>query len=116
MTLEQLVEAYGLEWETFADELEEMDHEAYTGLWNHAKRNAHAVTKIQQPNLFESVVMAIPVEHQKELSQMQQQLLPDESKTCPRCNQSGALDTFFKRDTTQVGILCNRCQEALFFQ
>ena len=115
MTLEQLVEAYGLEWDTFADELEEMDREALAGLFQRAKYNARAVARIQMPNMFESVVMAILVEHQRELAQLQDQLLPDESKTCPRCNRKGSLDGFLKSDSQQVGVLCSRCQEALFF-
>ncbi len=115
MTLEQLVEAYGLEWDTFADELEEMDRDALAGLFHHAKCKAQAVAKIQAPNMFESVVMAILVEHQRELGRLQDQLLPDESKTCPRCNQKGSLERFLKNDTQQVGVLCSRCQEALFF-
>jgi hypothetical protein len=69
MTFEQLVEAYGLEWDAFEETLEEMDREAFVGLINRAKHNAKAVLKIGTPNMFESVVMSILVEHQKKLQQ-----------------------------------------------
>jgi len=116
-TLEQLVEAYGLEWETFADTLEEMDQAAFAALLTRAKRQALAGSKIDTPNMFESVVMSILVEHQRELSQLHHQFFPTEAKTCPRCNRTSSIEDFFKgsRMDDGVTILCNHCRDALFF-
>jgi hypothetical protein len=71
MSLEQLVEAYGLEWDTFAELLEETDREAFVALINRAKHLAVAGSKIEDQNMFESVVMSILLEHQRELAQLQ---------------------------------------------
>lgn len=116
-TLEQLVEAYGLEWDAFAESLEEMDHAAFVALMDRAKRLAVAGSKIENPNLFESVVMSILVEHQRELSQLQQRLLPEKTKTCPRCGRTSSVEEFFKGPTLDEGvaILCMHCREALCF-
>ena len=118
MSLEQLVEAYGLEWDTFTELLEEKeDKEAFVELMNRAKHNARAVAKIESPNMFESVVMSILVEHQRELARLQDTLLPNETKTCPRCNRTTSIENFLKTggQDNDVGILCSHCQEALFF-
>lgn len=118
MTLEQLVEAYGLEWQPFKDALEEIDKEAFHDLIERAKRHAAAVSKTEVPNLFESVVMSILVEHQRELQQLQEMLLPNQTKTCPRCNRTSSIEDFFKGVTADdgVSILCNRCKESLNFR
>jgi hypothetical protein len=110
--LELLVEAYGLEWQGFKDSLDEMDKGAFHDLIERAKRHAEAGTKIESPNLFESVVMSILVEHQRELQQLQGRLLPNQTKTCPRCSRN-----FFKGDSVndEVSILCSYCKEALNF-
>jgi hypothetical protein len=115
--LEQLVEAYGLEWQPFKDSLDEMDKEAFLDLIERAKRHAEAVSKIQYPNLFESVVMSILVEHQRELQQLQGMLLPNQTKTCPRSSRTASIEDFFKGDSVDdgVNILCSRCKEALNF-
>ena len=117
MTLEQLVEAYGLEWQPFKDALEEMDKEAFHDLIERAKRHAEAVTKIENPDLFESVVMSILIEHQRELQQLQGILLPNQTKTCPRCSRTASIEDFFKGDSVNdgVSILCSHCKEALNF-
>jgi len=81
--LEQLVEAYGLEWNAFSDSLDEMDKDAFASLIHHAKIHAEAGSKIENPDLFESVVMSILVEHKREMQQLQEQLLPVKTKTCP---------------------------------
>ncbi len=116
-TLEQLVEAYGLEWDAFAESLEEMDRAAFEALMDRAKRLAEAGAKIENPNLFESVVMSILVEHQRELSQLQQQLLPEKTKTCPRCGMTSSFEEFRKDPTLDDGftILCMHCRQALGF-
>jgi hypothetical protein len=116
-TLEQLVEAYGLEWDAFEETLEEMDREAFVGLANRAKHNAKAVLKIGAPNMFESVVMSILVDHQKELQQLQEHLLQPEIKTCPWCGKTSAIEEFFKGNTINDGvtILCQDCRETLFY-
>jgi hypothetical protein len=116
MTLEQLVEAYGLEWETFSELLEETDREAFVSLIYRAKHLAVAGSKIDNPNIFESVVMSILVEHQRELAQLQNQLLPVATKTCPRCNRTSSIEDFLKSDRmdNRIGILCNYCQDAVF--
>ena len=117
MTLEQLVEAYGLEWQPFKDVMEEIDKEAFHDLIERAKRHAEAGTKIESPNLFESVVMSILVEHQRELQQLQEMLLPNQTKTCPRCSRTASIEDFFKGDSVKdgVSILCSHCKEALNF-
>jgi NMD protein affecting ribosome stability and mRNA decay len=117
MTLEQLVEAYGLEWQAFKDALEEMDKEAFLELIERAKRHAEAGTKIESPNLFESVVMSILVEHQRELQQLQEILLPNQTKTCPRCSRTASIEDFFKGENVNDGgsSLCSHCKEALNF-
>ena len=117
MTLEQLVETYGLEWQPFKDVLEEMDKEAFHDLIERAKRNAEAVSKTEYPNLFESVVMSILVEHQRELQQLQEKLLPNQTKTCPRCSRTASIEDFFKGESVKdgVSILCSHCKEALNF-
>jgi hypothetical protein len=117
MTLEQLVEAYGLEWDSFEESLEDMDREAFDALMTRAKHLAVAGSKIENPNLFESVVMSILVEHQRELSHLQEQLAPVDTKTCPRCNRTSPLEDFFKGPTRdeKVGILCGHCREAFSF-
>jgi len=117
MSLEQLVEAYGLEWQGFKDALDEMDKEAFLELIERAKRHAEAGTKIENPNMFESVVMSILVEHQNELQQVQERLLKPQSKTCPRCGKTGAIEDFYKGNTIREGvaILCQDCREYLFY-
>ena len=117
MTLEQLVEAYGLQWQGFKDAMEEMDKEAFLALIERAKRHAEAVSKTEYPNLFESVVMSILVEHQRELQQLQGMLLPNQTKTCPRCSRTASIEEFYKGETVKdgVSILCSHCKEALNF-
>jgi hypothetical protein len=115
-TLEQLVDAYGLEWEAFTDVLDAMERDAFVGLMHHAKQHAEAGSTVEDLTLFESVVMSILVEHQKELSQLQEWLLPVETKTCPRCNRTSSIEDFRKSATGDVvGILCHHCREALCF-
>jgi hypothetical protein len=116
-TLEKIVEAYGFEWDAFRDSLDEMDKEAFISLLHHAKVHAEAGSKIQNPDLFESVVMSILVEHQKELQQLQGRLLQPQTKTCPRCGKTSALEEFFKGESSKDGvtILCQDCREALFY-
>jgi hypothetical protein len=116
-TLEQLVEAYGLEWDTFMDTLEDMDKGAFVSLISRAKHHALAVSKIKNPNMFESVVMSILVDHQRELSELQHRLVPLKTKTCPRCNRTSSVEEFFKGDGIDQGvrILCQHCRDALFF-
>jgi len=117
MTLEQLIEAYGLEWDAFEETLEEMDRDAFVGLFKRAKQNAKAVSKIETPNMFESVVMSILVEHQKELQQLEERFLHPQTKSCPRCGKTSAIEEFFKGDTKSEGvtILCQDCREVLFY-
>jgi len=117
MTLEQIVESYGIQWQEFNDALEELDKEAFHDLIERAKRHAEAVSKTEYPNLFESVVMSILVEHQKELQQLQGRLLQPQTKSCPRCGKTSAIDEFFKGNTVNEGvtILCQDCREALFY-
>ena len=117
MTLEQLVEAYGLEWQGFKDAMDEIDKEAFHDLIERAKRHAEAGTKIESPNLFESVVMSILVEHQRELQQLQGILLPNQTKTCPRCSRTASIEEFLKEKAVKdgVSILCSHCKEALNF-
>ena len=117
MTLEQFVEAYGLEWQPFKDAMDEMDKEAFHDLIERAKRHAEAVSKTEYQNLFESVVMSILVEHQRELQQLQGILSPNQKKTCPRCSRTSSIEDFFKGDSMNDGIsiLCSHCKEALNF-
>jgi len=117
MSLEQLVEAYGLEWQGFKDAMDEMDKEVFLNLIERAKRHSEAGTKIENPNLFESVVMSILVEHQRELQQLQGILLPNQTKTCPRCSRTASIEDFFKGESVNDGvtILCSYCKEALNF-
>jgi hypothetical protein len=117
MTLEQLVEVYGLQWQAFKDALDELDKEVFLNLIERAKRHAEAVSKTEYPNLFESVVMSILVEHQRELQQLQGMLLPNQTKTCPRCNRTASIEDFFKGESVNDGttILCSHCKEALNF-
>jgi phosphoribosyl-dephospho-CoA transferase len=116
-TLEQLVEAYGLEWDTFTELLEENDREAFVGLIQRAKHLAEAGSKIENPNMFESVVMSILVEQQRELSQLHDRLSPRKTKTCPRCSRTSSLEDFLKANTVDEGvsILCQHCRDALCF-
>ena len=117
-TLEHLVEAYGLEWEEFRNALEDiMDKDSFVSLFQHAKQHAEAGAKIQSPDLFESVVMSILVEHQKEMHQLEERLLQPKTKTCPRCGKTTRVDEFFKGETIRDGmtILCQDCREALFY-
>jgi len=117
MTLEQLVEVYGLEWQGFKDALDEMDKEAFHDLIERAKRHAEAGSKVESPNLFESVIMSILIEHQRELQQIQGILSPNQTKTCPRCSRTASIEDFFKGDSAKDGIsiLCSHCKEALNF-
>jgi hypothetical protein len=115
--LEHLVEAYGLEWDEFKEALDEMDQEAFMSLLHKAKIHADAGSKIENPDPFESVVMSILVEHQKELQLLQKRLLKPQGKTCPRCGKTTAIEEFFKGDTLSDGvtILCQDCREALYY-
>ena len=117
MTHEQLVEEYGLQWKPFIDALEQQDKEVFLELLKRAKRHAEAVSKTVYPNLFESVVLSILVDQQQELSQLQETLLSNQKKTCPRCSRTASIDEFFKGDSVDdgVSILCPRCKEALNF-
>lgn len=116
-TLEHIVEAYGLEWNEFRDALEEMEKQAFVSLFEHAKHHAEAGSRIQSPDLFESVVMSILVEHQKELQQLEGRLVQPQTKTCPRCGKTSRIEEFFKGETIQEGvtILCQECRETLFY-
>ena len=111
------MEAYGLEWQEFRDALEDMDKEAFISLFDQAKHHANAGSRVQSPDLFESVVMSILVEHQKELHQLEERLLQPQTKTCPRCGKNSRIEEFFKGETLQEGmtILCQDCREALFY-
>jgi len=115
--LEHLVEMYGFQWSEFRDALDEMDKEAFISLITRAKQNATAVSKIQSPDLFESVILSILVEHQRELQQLEAELIPPQTKTCPRCGKTTRIEEFFKGETLQEGvtILCQECREALFY-
>jgi hypothetical protein len=115
--LEHLVEVYGLEWDQFKEALDEMDQEAFVSLLRHAKLHAEAGSKIESPDLFESVVMSILVEHQKELQLLERQLLKPQIKACPRCGKTAAIEEFFKGNTLSDGvtILCQDCREALYY-
>jgi hypothetical protein len=115
--LEHLVEAYGLEWDEFKEALEEMDQEAFVSLLRHAKLHAEAGSKIKNPDPFESVVMSILVEHQKELQLLERHLLKPQTKACPRCGKTSQIEEFFKGDTLSDGvtILCQDCREALYY-
>ena len=117
MTLEQLVEAYGLEWHLFNESMDAEDKEAFMDLIERAKQHAEAATKIENPNMFESVVMSILVEHQRELQQLQGILSPNQTKTCPRCSRTASIEDFFKGDSIngEITILCSHCKEALNF-
>jgi len=117
LKFELLVEAYGFEWDEFKESLDEMDKDAFISLLHHAKIHAEAGSKIENPDLFESVVMSILVEHQKELQQLQRRLLQPQTKTCPRCGKTSAIEEFFKGDTISDGvtILCQNCRETLFY-
>lgn len=117
MNLEQLVEAYALQWQPFKDAMEAMDKDAFIDLIVRAKRYADAGSKIENPNLFESVVMSILVEHQRELKELQGILSPNQTKTCPRCSRTSSIEDFFKGDSVNDGItiLCSHCKEALNF-
>jgi hypothetical protein len=115
--LEQLINTYGFEWQAFKDSMDAMDKEAFLDLIERAKRHAEAGTKIENPNLFESVVMSILVEHQRELQLLQGILLPNQTKTCPRCSRTASIEDFFNGDSVNDGvtILCSHCKEALNF-
>jgi len=117
MTLEQIVESYGFQWQEFNNALEELDKEAFHDLIERAKHHAEAVSKTEYPNLFESVVMSILVEHQRELQRLQEILLPSQTKTCPRCSRTASIEDFFKGESVKdgVSILCSHCKEALNF-
>ena len=117
LKFELLVEAYGFEWDEFKESLDEMDKDAFISLLHHAKIHADAGSKIENPDLFESVVMSILVEYQKELQQLQRRLLQPQTKTCPRCGKTSAIEEFFKGDTISDGvtILCQNCRETLFY-
>jgi len=88
----------------------------FVALINRARHLAEAGSKIENPNLFESVVMSILVGHQRELSQLQDQLLPVKTKTCPPCSRTSSIEDFFKGNTVDdgVAILCQHCREALY--
>ena len=115
--LKHLVEAHGVEWTEFRDELDEHSREAFISLLERAKLHAEAGSKIQSPDLFESVVMSTLVEHQRELQQLEGRLLAPQIETCPRCGKTSMLEEFFKGDTIQDGVtvLCHDCREALFY-
>jgi hypothetical protein len=58
---------YGLEWQAFSDSMHEIDKEAFIELMNRLKHLAEADSEMGNPNLFESVMIAIFVEHQRDL-------------------------------------------------
>jgi hypothetical protein len=116
-TLEHLVEVYGLEWQEFQDMLEDLDKEAFIALFERAKHHADAGSRVQSSDLFESVVMSILVEHQKELHHLEERLVQPQTKTCPRCGKTSRIEEFFKGETLKDGvtILCQDCREVLFY-
>lgn len=67
----QLVVAYGLEWDAFRDSMDEMDKETFSSLLHRAMNHAEAGLKIENSDLFESIVMSILVEHQREMQLLQ---------------------------------------------
>jgi len=115
--LEQIVEAYGLEWDEFTESLEERDQEAFSQLLNRAKHHAEAGSKVERNDLFESIIMSILVDHQRELSHMQKKLFLENTKTCPRCGKTTNSEEFFKGETLEEGmtILCQDCRELLYY-
>jgi superfamily II helicase len=117
-TYEKQIEDYYSSWESFTKSSGEIDKEAFISLMTRAKRLAAAGSKIENPNPFESIVMSILVEHQRELSKLVDQLLTVKTKTCPRCNRTSSVEDFYKGNgiDDSISILCQRCQEALFFR
>ena len=115
---EQQVDTFVLRWESYDKSFDEEDRKAFVSLMNRVKRLAVAGSKIDNPNPFESIVMSILVEHQKELSQLVDKLLTVKTKTCPRCNRTSSVEDFFRGYNMDEGvsILCQHCQEALFLR
>lgn len=115
--MEHLVEMYGIQWSEFRDALDDLDKEAFISLLERAKQHAEAGSKVESPDLFESVIMSILVEHQKELQELEGRLLTPQMKTCPRCGRTTRIEEFYKGNTLQEGvtILCQDCRETLFY-
>ncbi len=59
------MESFGWEWHEFKQALRQLDREAFDELLNHARKHAAAGGHMANPNPFESVVMAILIEHEK---------------------------------------------------
>ena len=62
-----IIEGFGWEWREFKRALRDLDRQSFEHLINHARRHAEAGTNMTNPNPFEPIVMAILVEHEKEI-------------------------------------------------
>lgn len=69
-TFRMVVESFGMEWTEFKRALRGMDKDAFEALMNHARQHAAAGSNISNPDPFETVVMSILVEHEKQLREL----------------------------------------------
>lgn len=102
--LKQIVEAYGFQWAEFRDILDNMERGVLISLFNNGKKHAEAGSNIESLDLFESVVMTIRVEYQKEFQQFEGKILQPCTETCPFCGKICYIEEFFKGKTLSDGI------------
>lgn len=65
-----VIQGFGWEWNGFKKALRGMDKTAFDAIMDHARRHAEAGTNMPNPNPFEPIVMAILVEHEKEIRKL----------------------------------------------
>lgn len=72
-TFRRVVESFGWEWHDFKQALRQMDREVFDELLNHARKHAAAGGNMSNPNPFESVVMAVLIEHEKTIRDLKEE-------------------------------------------
>lgn len=80
-TFRNLIEACQGEWQDFKRALRGSDKDIFEDLFHHARRHAAAGTNMVNPNPFEPIVMAILLEHEKTLQQLQHDASHTSSKS-----------------------------------
>lgn len=73
-TFRQMIEFFGVEWNSFRHALRAEDQEMFDALLNHARRHAAAGHHFPHPHPFEPIVLSMLLEHEKDLQRLRRKL------------------------------------------
>jgi hypothetical protein len=73
-TFRQMIEFFGVEWNSFRHALRSEDQEMFDALLNHARRHAAAGHHFSHPHPFEPIVISMLLEHEKDLQRLRGKL------------------------------------------